>query len=118
MKIDLSKVSYDGQWCDFGEARLKIRPWPASHDDIAYKDGAVIFAGSHGLEMFQYCLEDWDGVIGADDKPLKLTPQIKKDVFNFQLGKAGEPGKEETMSAFVIRIARKMTADIGADVKN
>ena len=118
MKIDLSKVSYDGQWFDFGEARLKIRPYPSSREDIAIKDGAMILSGGSGCDMFNYCLEAWENVTGADDQPLKLSPQVKKQIFDFGLGSAGEEGKEMTMSNFVLTTARKLRDALEDDVKN
>jgi len=119
MKIDLGKVSYDGQWFDFGEARLKIRPYPASRTDVAFKDGAVIFSGEAANDMFSYCLEAWEGVTDAEGKALKLTPAVKKQVYDFRIGKTTMPdGTEETMADFVLKTARSLTAGIEADVKN
>jgi len=87
MKIELDKVSYDGRWVDHGEARLKIRPYPKSMADVILKDGGVVISGGNSFEMFSYCLQDWDGVSDADAKPLKLSPAVKKKIFDFQLGK-------------------------------
>lgn len=114
MKIDLNKVSYDGKWFDHGDARVKIRPYPASRSDVAIKDGAMIFAGDAGFDMFSYCLEAWEGVSDADGKELKLSPEIKKKVFDFGLGSVDGL----TLSAFVIQKARQLSADIEADAKN
>jgi len=119
MKLDLAKISYDGRWFDFGESRLKIRPYPASRTDVAFKDGAVLLSGDAGHDMFAYCLEAWEGVTGADDKPLKLTPAVKKQVYDFRLGKSlAADGTEETIADFVLRTARTLTAEIETDTKN
>lgn len=119
MKIDLGKVSYDGRWFDFGESRLKIRPYPASRSDVAFKDGAMIFSGDAASEMFAYCLEAWEGVTDADGKALKLTAAVKKQVYDFRLGKATEKdGSETTLADFVLKTARSLTAEIEADTKN
>jgi hypothetical protein len=114
MKIDLNKVSYDGKWFDFGEARLKIRPYPLSLTDIAFKDGAMVYAGDASLEMFIYCLTEWENVVDADGQPLKLTPDVKKKIYDFKLGR----DKEDVMSGFVLRTARSLTEEIGNDSKN
>lgn len=119
MKLDLGKVSYEGRLFEFGEAKLKIRPYPASRTDVAFKDGAVIFSGDAAFDMFAYCLETWEGVEDAKGKPLALTPAVKKQVYDFRIGRAVTPdGKEETLADFVLRTAREMTAAIEADTKN
>jgi len=118
MKIDLNKASYDGKWFDFGEARLKIRPYPMSRTDVAFKDGAVVFSGDASMDMFTYCMVEWEGVVDADGQPLKLTPDVKKKLYDFKLGKADIDGAETNLSDFVLRTARSMTEEIGADTKN
>ena len=119
MKIDLNRASYDGKWFDFGEARLKIRPYPMSRTDVAFKDGAVVFSGDASLDIFTYCLTEWEGVVDADGGPLRLTPDVKKKIYDFKLGRAvNEAGIEEPLSDFVLRTARTLTDEIGADAKN
>lgn len=119
MKLDLSRVSYDGKFYDFGGGRLKIRPYPATRNEIAFKDGAVIFSGDAGWDMFDYCLEAWEGVTDAEGKELKLTKAIKKQIYDFRLGVATLPdGKETTMADFVLATARARTSEIEEDVKN
>jgi len=114
MKIDISKVSYDGQWKDFGGGRLKIRPYPASRQDVTLKEGAVILSGDAGFDMFSYCLEDWENYVGADDQPLKLTDDVKKKLYDFKLAKVDG----EALSDFTLKTARKLTDEIGAETKN
>lgn len=114
MKIDLNKASYDGKWFDFGEARLKIRPYPMSLASVAFKDGAMLFSGDEGMDMFTYCLVDWEGVVDAGGQPLKLTQDVKKKLYDFRLGRSAE----DFLSDFVLRTARALTAEIGDDTKN
>lgn len=114
MKIDLSKASYDGRWYEFGESRLKIRPYPLSRADVALKDGAVVFSGDASMDMFSYCLTEWEGVVGADGTVLKLTPDVKKKLYDFKLGRVDE----DSLPDFVLRTARALTEEIGTDTKN
>lgn len=119
MKVNISKASYEGREFDFGDAKLGIRPYPLSRADVAIKDGALIFSGGNARDMFIYCLVRWDGVIGADDLPLRLTEDVKKKVYDFKLiSITDEKGDEISMSDFVIRKAREMTEEIAADAKN
>jgi hypothetical protein len=119
MKIDLGKVSYEGKWFDFGEARLKIRPYPASRTDVAFKDGAMIFSGEAANDMFDYCLEAWETVSDIDGKAIKMTRAVKKQVYDFRLGKTTmADGTEEVMSDFVLKTARALMVEIEADVGN
>lgn len=119
MKIDMSKVSYDGREFPFGSATLTIRPYPQSRTDIAIKDGALVFSGSSGRDMFVYCLTKWEGVVGADDQPLKMSDDVKRKIYDFKFGAiTDEKGEQVSMSDFVIRKAREMTDEIAADTKN
>lgn len=114
MQIDMSKASYDGRWFDFGAARLKIRPYPASRQDITIKDGAIILSGDAGFDMFSYCLTEWEGVTDADDKPLQLTVDVKKKLYDLKLGQV----EGEALSDFVLKTTRTMNDEIGNDTKN
>lgn len=119
MKLNLAKVSYDGKWFDFGESKLKIRPYPASRAEVAFKDGARIYSGDAAWDMFSYCLEAWDQVTDAEGKALKLTSEVKKQVYDFRLGETTLPdGSELPISDFVLMTARKLTGEIEADAKN
>jgi hypothetical protein len=118
MKIDLNKASYDGKWFDFGEARLKIRPYPMSRTDTTIKDGAMVFLGDASMEMFTYCLTEWEGVVDADGKPLNLTIDVKKKIYDFKLGCVKKDEKTVSLSDFVLITARKLTEEIGAETKN
>lgn len=114
MKIDIGKASYDGRWYEFGEARLKIRAYPMSRQDVAIKDGAIIISGDASADMFNYCLVEWEGVTGADNEPLKLTADVKKKVYDFKLGQVDD----RSISEFVILTARKLQMEIETDTKN
>jgi len=119
MKVDLSKVDYNGKEFDFGGAKLTIRPYPASRTDVQFRDGAIVLAGSSARDMFIYCLTKWDNVTGADDKPLKLTDDVKKKIYDFRLISADdEDGNPIIMSDFVIRKARELSEEIASDAKN
>jgi hypothetical protein len=119
MKINLDKVSYDGKWEPHGDGKLKIRPYPSSRSEIAFRDGVVIMSGESGLDMFTYCLEQWEGITDAVGQPLALTEAVKKQIFDFQLGQVTEPdGSLVSISNRVLTVARRMSREIEADVKN
>ena len=119
MKVDLSKVDYSGREYEFGGAKLTIRPYPASRTDVQFRDGAIVLSGSSARDMFIYCLSKWENVVGSDDKPLKLTDDVKRKIFDFRLISADdEDGNPVTMSDFVIRKAREISEEITADAKN
>ncbi|MHB8772959.1 MAG: hypothetical protein ACYC7J_18345 [Syntrophales bacterium] len=116
MKINVARASYEGMWFDFGDGRLKIRPYPLSKADLIIKDGAVIVSGDDSLEMFDHCLIEWERVDDGGDppQPLKLTAAVKKLIYDFGLGEVdGIP-----MSGFVLQTARRITRDISAAAKN
>ena len=114
MKLDLNKISYEGKFFDFGESRLKIRPYPMSRMDLVFKEGAMVFSGDASLDMFLYCLTEWENIVDAEGNPLKLTPDVKKKIYDFKLGSVGE----DSMSEFVLKTARSITEAIGDDTKN
>ena len=99
MILDIDKISYEARWFDFQDGRLKIRPYPASMNDITIKVGkGMIFSGEESLKMFEYCLIDWEGIVGADDKPIPCTDEVKRKVYDFQMG---------GISAFVLTKVRE-----------
>jgi len=86
MKLDITKYSYDAEWEDFKDgARLKIKPWIESEEFVAIEDGQAGVSGKKNLQRFLNCLEDWDGITGADGKPLPCTDEVKKVVFDFNI---------------------------------
>lgn len=105
MKLDVTDLSYDGRWYDFetGEPLdgphperpcLKIRPFPFSRANVAYRGGDIILSGQDMCRMFKYSLEEWANFHDADGKPLALTDRVKQLVYDFNL---------EGVSDFVIR---------------
>lgn len=114
--LDFKQLSYDARWHEFdatGEApfpRLKIRPFPASMGSATITDKGMVLSGEDRLERFCYCLVDWDGVVDAETQaPIKLTDEIKRKVFDFDL--AGIP-------AFVLSKGREWEIEKDADEKN
>jgi hypothetical protein len=114
MKLNLEKAAYEGRWFDFADGKLKIRPYPASKTAFAIKDGAFIVYGEQNLEKFIYCLTAWEGITYDDGKPLELTKELKKQIFDFRLCKSGD----ETMSDFVIQKADELFAEAQGQEKN
>ena len=114
MKMDLNKVSYDGQWFDFGDFRTKIRPYPDSRMDVMFNDGNRVFSGEATFDRFSYCLEAWEGVVDANGQPLKLTSEVKKTIYDFNLGVVDGV----SLPVFVLRTAGNMASAIENDTKN
>ncbi len=87
MIIDLEKYSLDGKFYDYkdGEqkAELKIRPFPRSLNKMTFsRDGSVIVTGQENLETFDYCLMEWKNVVDVNKKEIKLTSEVKKQLFD------------------------------------
>ena len=119
MDLELNTVSYEGKWFDFGNARLKIRPFPASRVNLRYKEGAVILAGENTLEKFRYCLQAWEGFVSSGDaKPIELTDEIKRKVFDFRLGSVKIGEQDMTISDFVISKADELFLEMVSAEKN
>lgn len=114
MKLDVATISYDGSWVEHGEAKLRVRPYPRSLMNVTMKDGGMVFSGESALEMFLYCLVDWEGIVGADDQKLKPTKEVKKKIYDFQLGKV----EGVSIADKVMNEARRMMEEIEADKKN
>lgn len=109
IRLDLDKFSYDGQWYDFKDGRLKIRPFPRSMENNTLSRDGIVVRGEDAFEKFSYCLVDWEGVTGANDAPLALTPNVKKVVFDSGMG--GIP-------AFVLKKVAELDAEWESDQKN
>jgi len=114
MQLKFEKAAYEGKWFDFGDGKLKIRPYPASKQAFAIKDGVFIVYGEQNLEKFIYCLTAWEGFTGEDKKPVELTKDLKKQIFDFRLCKSGEV----TMSDFVIQKADELFIEAQGQEKN
>jgi len=86
MKINIGAASYAAKWHDFEDGKLKIRPYPFSKSNLVFRDGALVIEGKDTYDVFEYCLVDWENYVDNEDKPLKLTKEVKKKVFDFRLG--------------------------------
>jgi len=119
MELNLDKLSYDGKWFDFGNGRLKIRPYPTSEQNFVVKDGNIIFLGEQSLEKFKYCFEGWDNYVkkGTTDKII-LDDVVKKKLYDFRVGKTMIGEKELSISDFVILKADEMMKETQAAEKN
>lgn len=120
MELNVSKCSYDGKWFDFGNGRLKVRPYPASKQNFVMKDGNVVFLGEQAFDKFKYCLEAWENYVtpAPENKPIELTDDIKKKVFDFRLGAVKIDDKEMTISDFVITKADELFREAVETEKN
>lgn len=120
MELDISKCSYEGKWFDFGNGRLKIRAYPASKQSFAIKDGNVVFPGEQGLDRFKYCLMAWENYVtpAPENKPIELTDEVKKKVYDFRLGPVEIDGAQVTISDFVTVKAEELFKEMIAAEKN
>ena len=109
MQLDITDLTYEGTWYDFGDGKLKIRPYPASKSDVVFRDGSLVITGENQYEIFSYCLEEWKDFVDADGKPLALTDAVKQKVFDFQL--AGIP-------LFVLNKVRRFEQEKAGREKN
>jgi hypothetical protein len=111
MDLKLDKVSYSGEWFDFGDMKIKVRPYPASKTTLAIKDGVFMIFGEQNLSKFIYCLIEWDNAE-------KLTKEAKEKIYDFRLGKAEIDGAETCLADFVIQKADELFRKIEAAEKN
>jgi len=87
LKFDTTAVSYDYGMVEYKDgAELRLRPFPASKGSFEFnvKEDTMRLAGAEQFKIFNYCLGGCDGIDGADDKPLKLTDDVKKKIFDFR----------------------------------
>lgn len=84
MKIDLTGIDYNAKEYPYKNTKLWIKPSLASEETIMIKDRAIVISGEERARIFKECLTGWN-VIGADDKPLPCTDEVKQQVFDFQL---------------------------------
>jgi len=96
LKLNFTKLSYDGKWYDFDKDEqvekpegdnvfLKIRPYPAKLSNISIRDGAVVITGDEQFKVFMYCLEAWKNIQNAEGKELQCNDENKKKVFDFRI---------------------------------
>lgn len=87
MKLNLSKVNWEGQWFDFqGGARLKIRARPRSQTKFFMREEGILFSGPERMETFRHCLVAWEGIVDAEGNEIKLTDSVKEALFESGLG--------------------------------
>ena len=80
MKLNQSYLK--PKWVEFEESKgvsFKIIPFPESHNVILSFDN--IDSIEIKFKMFDYCVVDWKGVNGEDDKPLECNSENKRDIF-------------------------------------
>jgi hypothetical protein len=96
LKLNMD-LSYDAKWYDFetgeeieksvaGRPSLKIKPDPLSRSNMIVRDGGVVLTGEEQCRMFKESLVDMNAVVGADDKPLPCTDEIKQKIYDFRMG--------------------------------
>jgi hypothetical protein len=85
MRFSVTDLSYDGKWFEFGDAQLKIKPFPLSRGKVLLNDGSLVISHKEQYEIFRYALEDWKNVTGADGEALKCTNEVKKALYDFGL---------------------------------
>jgi len=110
MELDINKCTYDGQWFDFGNGRLKIKPYPASKQDISFSGNTITFSGKQTFDRFCYCLVEWDkfSTPAPENKPIALTDEVKKKVFDFNLGAEKVDDVVMTIPEFVTMKAKEL----------
>jgi hypothetical protein len=50
------------------------------------REEGILFSGPERLETFRHCLVEWEGVVDAEGKDLKLTDSVKEALFESGLG--------------------------------
>ncbi len=86
MKLDLSELSYEAKWYEFGDCKLFIRPLPNTMSSVTIRDGELIIEGRERFASFNHCLVDWKNVVDENGKDLPCTEEVKRKVFDFGLG--------------------------------
>ena len=109
MKLNLGDLSYDAKWHTFGDGRLKIKPYVASNTNVIIKDGGVVVSGAEHWKIFKESLEECENIVDANGKPIQLTEQVKRLIFDFRL---------EGIPDFVVRKAIVFEQQKGIEEKN
>lgn len=87
LKIDAAVQSYESMPVEYKDgAVLNLRPYPASRANFEFNiaDNMLRLSGAEQCKLFQHCLTGWDGIAGADDKPLECSDKIKQAIFDFR----------------------------------
>ena len=84
MKLTIGKYG-EGKWFDFGDGKLKIRPYPASMSNVqANIDGFVVISGEDQLKAFKFCLQEWKNFTDEKTgKDVELTDKVKDYIYNY-----------------------------------
>ena len=97
MRLDITKLSYDAKWYSMQTGEIvdspgqdgvfiKIKPFPFSKSNVQVRDGAIVLSGDEQCRIFKECCEEWQGIVGADDKPLPCTNDVKQKIYDFRMG--------------------------------
>lgn len=82
MKLNRSLLK--SKWVTFEEAKgvsFEVRPFPASHNavrSLSGEDKVEVF-----WKIFEYCLIDWKGVEGEDNKALECNADNKRMLYDY-----------------------------------
>lgn len=76
MKLSLSKINFEGEWFDFGDGKLFIRPMPMSRQRIRQD----MDLAESLREVFMFCLVKWEN-FEEGGKPIDLTDAIKEKLY-------------------------------------
>ena len=114
MKLDFTGLTMDAQWHTHKhedmECELEIEPYPREDMNFTITpDGNILISGKEQKKVFMRSLKNARGLTDASDQELKLTPEIKAQIFDFQM--MGIP-------AFVINYSLGFTAQKDASEKN
>jgi hypothetical protein len=69
------------EWPKDQSVKVLLRPFPASQTMLVSTTADGM--SNINWEIFNFCLLDWKGYVGDDDRPLKCTDKNKKLVFDF-----------------------------------
>lgn len=115
MKIDIQKAYTKPEWFpmdknDKDGPKFKIRPFPASKESYNISGaGDLVLTGKNQLNKFVYCLMEWKNVEDAKGVSIAISDEIKRIVFEAQLG---------GISKFVLMKVAEMDVARSADTKN
>ncbi len=109
MRLDITSLTYEPQWHEFGDCELLIRPYPASRANFEITGDTLVISGGNLCEVFKHCLVDWKNVVGSDGTPLPCTDEVKQKVYDFRLAGIAE---------FVLRKARQFADRKASAEKN
>lgn len=83
--LELDELTTDKKPYEFEGGTLYIRPYPAEKSNVILSKEGVVISGQQQRDIFMHCLVDWENVVDANDKPIKLTDKVKDKLFQFRL---------------------------------